>query len=93
MMQQRVQRFLPHVMLYGSYMSERMVIRAKELQVEKAAMEEAMAKDEVLRCSGMLHAAVFSLAAALHSGGACDGRSGCCEEGGGEGFVPMLRRR
>jgi hypothetical protein len=32
-------------------MSERMVIRAKELQVEKAAMEEAMAKEEALRCA------------------------------------------
>ena len=92
MMQQHRQRFLPHVMLYGSYMSERMVIRAKELQVEKAAMEEAMAKDEALRCSGMFHAAVFSLAAALHLGCASDGRSGCCEEGGGEVFMPILRR-
>ena len=51
--------FLLRVILCGSYMSERMVIRAKELQVEKAAMEEAMAKDEALRCSGMFHAAVF----------------------------------
>lgn len=85
MMQQHRQRFLPHVMLCGSYMSERMVIRAKELQVEKAAMEEAMAKDEALRCSGTFHAAVFSL---LHLGRARRGRSRCCEEGGGEVFVP-----
>jgi ATP-dependent protease ClpP protease subunit len=59
MLQQPRQRFLLHVILCGSYMSERMVIRAKELQVEKAAMEEAMARDEALRCSGMFHAAVF----------------------------------
>ena len=39
-------------MLCGSYMGERMGMRAKELQVEKAAMEEAMAKEEVLGCSG-----------------------------------------
>ncbi len=31
----------------GSYMAERMAFRAKELLVEKAAMEEAMAKEEV----------------------------------------------
>ncbi len=59
MLQQPRQRSLLHVILCGSYMSERMVIRAKELQVEKAAMEEAMARDEALRCSGMFHAAVF----------------------------------
>jgi hypothetical protein len=40
------------VTLAGSYMAERMGFRAKELLVEKAAMEEAMAKEEVrdLRC-------------------------------------------
>jgi hypothetical protein len=31
----------------GSYMAERMVFGAKELLVERAAMEEAMAKEEV----------------------------------------------
>jgi hypothetical protein len=39
-----------HVVTFAcSYMAERMVFRAKELLVEKAAMEEAMAKEEVCR--------------------------------------------
>ncbi len=37
------------VTITGSYMAERMGFRAKELVVEKAAVEEAMAKEEVCR--------------------------------------------
>ena len=38
---------VPCLTFAGSYMAERMVFRAKELVLERAAMEEALAKEEV----------------------------------------------
>ena len=42
------------------YMAERMGVRSKELVVEKAALEAAVAKEEVRRCQGRSTRRVFS---------------------------------
>ena len=47
----------PELTQYISYMAERMAFRSKELQVEKAALEEALAKEEAARALAEAEAA------------------------------------